>query len=80
MVTVIEPIVPEVGKKYFVKILGVVMRETNQYALIPATLLAIGHKTITFEHPLDGGRVRSTYLHGDIEFIEEVAAQPEKAN
>lgn len=77
MAVTIEPIVPEVGKKYYTKILGVVQRD-NEYALIPAAVYAIGLQTITLEHFLDG-RKRSTYLRGDVQFIEVVAPQPEKA-
>lgn len=76
MVTVIEPIVPEVGKKYYVAVLGL-SQDGNPYALIPVMVYAIGVLTVTLEHYVDG-RKRDTYRQGDVQFIEEVAPQPEK--
>lgn len=73
----IEPIMPEVGKKYYTKIMGV-MQEGNPCALIAATVYAIGLQTITLDVFMNG-RKRNTYFHGDVQFIEEVAPQPEKA-
>jgi len=78
MVTVIKPIVPGIGKKYYATILGL-CQEGNPYALIPVTVYAIGMLTVTLEHYVDG-RKRDTYRQGDVCFIEEVATQPEKAN
>lgn len=77
MATVIEPITPEVGKKYYVTILGL-SQESNPHALIPATVYALGAMTITLEHYVNG-RKRDTYRQGDVCFVEEVAPQPEKA-
>lgn len=75
-IIVIEPITPVVGKKYYAKIAGVV-QESNPRALVAATVYAIGLQTITLDVFVDG-RKRNTYFRGDVQFIEEVAPQPEK--
>lgn len=77
MAVVIEPIMPEVGKKYYVKISGI-LQEDNPHALIKATVEAIGQLTISLEWRNDSKRITNTYHKAHVGFIEEIAAQSEK--
>lgn len=63
----IEPIVPEVGKKYYVQLLDVQI-PSQPHALIEAEVLSIGDLTITLRlpHPL----LRGTYRQGDVVIVE----------